>query len=101
MKHYSAIKMTKSIFNNMSGHWMHCAKWNKSDGEKSSLYDLIFGIWKQDKNKLIGKKSQTVVSRGWGCIGGNWKKVVKRYKHPVKRQIRCTQPEMCAQHDSN
>ena len=40
----------------MSGHWMHCAKWNKSDGEKSLLYDLIFGIWKQDKNKPIGKK---------------------------------------------
>jgi len=93
--------MRKSIFNNTSGHWMHCAKWNKSDGEKSSLYDLIFGIWKQDKNKLIGKKSQTVVSRGWGCVGGNWKKVVKRYKHPVKRQIRCMQLEMCAQHGSN
>ena len=93
--------MRESIFNNMSEHWMHCVKWNKSDREKSLLYDLIFGIWKQDKNKLIGKKNQTVVSRGWGCIGGNWKKVVKTYKHPVKRQIRHMQLEAYILRGSN
>ena len=70
--------MRKAIFNNMSEHWMHCAKWNKSDGEKSLLYDLIFGIWKQDKNKLIGKKIRLLLAEAEGVLGEIGRRWLKR-----------------------
>ena len=38
-------------------------------------------------NKLIEKEIRFVVTRGGGGVGGSWRKVVKRYKLPVTRQV--------------
>ena len=43
IEHYSAISKEGNtvICNNIDETWRHCAMWNKSDGERQILYDLM------------------------------------------------------------
>ena len=65
-----------AIFDNMDGLRGYYAKWNKSNREKQTPYDLYVESEKQNKlmnrteqNRLIDAKNEQVVARG-KRIGG-------------------------------
>ena len=71
-----------AICNSMDGLWGHYAKWNKSDKDKYCIILLIGTILKKKTQNMWSDLWLSEAGNRWR---GNWIKVVKTYKFPVKR----------------
>lgn len=80
---FSHKKGLLAIWDNMDGSWGHYAQWNKI--KINTGWSHLHAQSK--KQTLMEKEIRSVVLRGRGWGVGKLKKVVKKHKLPVARQV--------------
>ena len=91
MEYYSATQKkhgNPTICDSMDGPWRCYAKLNKSERKPNAVwFHLYMGPKQTDKHQIQEKRSDWWLSKVGGDEGRIWRKVIKRYKLSVIRDV--------------